>query len=81
MQHRNIPYEYHEWTAYNGQKCSSYTCKSFNFYPYHMISFPANTEQEMNDKIDELLDNRQVHVNQRKLADTGTAATYASNSH
>ena len=54
MQHRNIPYEYREWTAYNGQKCSAYTCKYFNFYPYHIISFPANTEAEMQNKIDEL---------------------------
>ena len=55
MQYKNIPYNYREWTASNGQKCSSYTCKYFNFYPYHIISFPADTEQEMKDKIDELI--------------------------
>ena len=51
MQHKNIPYNYREWTASNGQKCSSYTCKYFNFYPYHLISFPADTEQEMKDSL------------------------------
>ena len=50
MQHRNIPYEYREWTASNGQECSSYSCKYFNFYPYHLISFPADTEAEMQSK-------------------------------
>ena len=47
MQYRNIPYEYDEWTAYGGKKCKAYTCKYFNFYPYHKISFSTNTEAEM----------------------------------
>lgn len=76
MQHRNIPYEYREWTAYNGQKCSSYTCKYFNFYPYHMISFPANTEQEMKDKIDELINNREVYKIKRDLSTKAAGEFY-----
>lgn len=80
MQHRNIPYEYREWTAYNGQECSSYTCKYFNFYPYHLISFPADTEAKMKDKIDELLDNRVQYEYKRKLSNAGAAEYYASKS-
>lgn len=80
MQYKNIPYEYHEWTASNGQKCSSYTCEYFNFYPYHIISFPANSEAEMQSKIDELLDNRVQYEYKRKLADNGAASYYASKS-
>lgn len=80
MQYKNIPYNYREWTASNGQKCSSYTCKYFNFYPYHIISFPADTEQEMKDKIDELLDNRVQYEYKRKLSNAGAAAYYASKS-
>ena len=80
MQHRNIPYEYHEWTAYNGQQCSAYTCKYFNFYPYHMISFPANTEAEMKDKIDELINNRAQYEYKQKLFNAGAAEYYASKS-
>ena len=80
MQHRNIPYEYREWTAYNGQECSSYTCKYFNFYPYHIMSFPANTEAEMKDKIDELLDNRVQYEYKRKLSNAGAEEYYASKS-
>ncbi len=76
MQHRNIPYEYRKWTASNGQKCSSYTCKYFNFYPYHLISFPANTEAEMKSKIDELIDNRQVYVAKHKLSTKAAGEFY-----
>jgi hypothetical protein len=80
MQYKNIPYSYRQWTASNGQECSSYLCKYFNFYPYHLISFPANTEQEMKDKIDELLDNRVQYEYKRKLSNAGAAAYYASKS-
>ena len=80
MQHRNIPYEYREWTAYNGQECSSYTCKYFDFYPYHLISFPADTEAEMQSRIDELLDNRVQYEYKRKLSNAGAAEYYASKS-
>jgi hypothetical protein len=44
------------------------------------MSFPANTEQEMKDKIDELLDNRVQYEYKRKLSNAGTAAYYASKS-
>ena len=80
MQHRNIPYEYREWTSYDGKQCSAYTCKYFNFYPYHLISFPANTEAEMKSKIDELIDNRVQYEYKRKLSNAGAAEYYASKS-
>jgi hypothetical protein len=44
------------------------------------MSFPANTEQEMKDKIDELLDNRVQYEYKRKLSNAGAAAYYASKS-
>ena len=80
MQRRNIPYEYREWTASNGQKCSSYTCKYFNFYPYHIMSFSTELEQDMIAQIDEYIDNREVYNIKRKLADNGAASYYASKS-
>lgn len=80
MQHRNIPYEYHEWTSYDGKQCSAYTCEYFNFYPYHLISFPANTKAEMQSKIDELIDNRVQYEYKRKLSNAGAAEYYASKS-
>lgn len=80
MQYRNIPYEYDEWTAYGGKKCKAYTCKYFNFYPYHKISFSTNTEAEMKDEIDNLIDNRVQYEYRRKLADKAAASYYASKS-
>ena len=80
MQHRNIPYNYREWTASNGQKCSSYTCKYFNFHPYHIISFSTELEQDMIAQIDEYVDNRVQYEYKRKLSNAGAAAYYASKS-
>ena len=80
MQHKNIPYEYQEWTAYNGQQCSAYTCKYFNFHPYHIISFSTELEQDMIAQIDEYVDNREVYNIKRKLSNAGAAEYYASKS-
>ena len=80
MQHKNIPYEYQEWTAYNGQKCSAYTCKYFNFHPYHIISFSTELEQDMIAQIDEYIDNRVQYEYKRKLSNAGAAEYYASKS-
>ena len=79
MQHRNIPYEYREWT-YEGTKCSAFTCKYFNFHPYHIMSFSTELEQDMIAQIDELLDNRVQYEYKRKLSNAGAAAYYASKS-
>ena len=79
MQHRNIPYEYREWT-YEGTKCSAFTCKYFNFHPYHIMSFSTELEQDMIAQIDELLDNRVQYEYKRKLSNAGASAYYASKS-
>ena len=76
MQHRNIPYEFTEWTAYNGQECSAYTCKYFNFHPYHIMSFSTELEQDMIAQIDEYIDNRHVYVAKRNLTDKAAADFY-----
>ena len=80
MQHKNIPYNYRECTASNGQKCSAFTCKYFNFHPYHIMSFSTELEQDMIAQIDELLDNRVQYEYKRKLSNAGAAAYYASKS-
>ena len=76
MQHRNIPYEYREWTASNGQKCSAFTCKYFNFHPYHIMSFSTNTEQDMITQIDEYIDNREVYKIKRDLSTKAAGEFY-----
>ena len=67
MQHNNIPYT--EGKGY-------FTCKYFNFYPYHIISFSTNTEQEMKDKIDDLTNNRVAYEAKYKLSTKAAAEFY-----
>ena len=67
MQHNNIPYT--EGKGY-------FTCKYFNFYPYHIISFSTDTEQEMKDKIDDLANNRVAYEAKYKLSTKAAAEFY-----
>ena len=67
MQHRNIPYKYEEWTSHDGTKCSAFTCKYFNFHPYHIMSFSTELEQDMITQIDEYVDNRVAYEAKYKL--------------
>ena len=53
MQHRNIPYEYHEWKTAKGKTASGYSCEYFNFHPYHIQSFSTELEQDMIHRIDD----------------------------
>lgn len=76
MQHRNIPYKYEEWTSYDGQKCSAFTCKYFNFHPYHIMSFSTELEQDMIAQIDEYIDNREVYKIKRDLSTQAAADFY-----
>ena len=76
--HRGIPYHYSEWTTYNGELASGYGCKHFNFAPYYVSYLPAQSEDEMKARIDDLIDNHDKYVKQRKLHDAGCAEYYAS---
>lgn len=76
MQYRNIPYEYDEWTTWNGKKASGYSCEYFNFHPYHIQSFSTELEQDMIHRIDDYLDNRATYEYRRKLSDASAAAYY-----
>ena len=67
MQHNNIPYT--EGKGY-------FTCKYFNFYPYHIISFSTDTEQEMQDKIDDLTNNLVAYEAKYKLSTKAAAEFY-----
>ena len=76
MQHRNIPYEYREWTTWNGKQASGYSCEYFNFHPYHIQSFSTLTQQGMINRIDEYLDNQAAYEYRRKLSDASNQAYY-----
>ena len=67
MQHNNIPYT--EGKGY-------FTGKYLNFYPYHIISFSTDTEQEMKDKIDDLTNNRVAYEAKYKLSTKAAAEFY-----
>lgn len=76
MQHRNIPYEYREWTTWNGKQASGYSCEYFNFAPYYISHFGTQTEAEMHERIDDYLDNRTKYESLRKWKDASAAAYY-----
>jgi|TARA_R100000081_G_C4758145_1_gene138295 hypothetical protein len=67
----NIPYEvkdnkFNQW----------FTCKYFNFYPYHIMSFSTNTEDEMKQKIADYVDNRVKYERKYKLSTKAAAQFY-----
>ena len=74
--YRDIPYEYNEWTTWNGKQASGYSCDYFNFHPYHIMSFSTKTEAEMHERIDDYLDNRATYEYKRKLSDASAADYY-----
>ena len=76
--HRGIPYHYKEWTTYNGKLASGYGCEHFDFAPYYVSYLPAQSEDEMKARIDDLIDNHDKYVERRKLHDAGCAEYYAS---
>ena len=67
MHHRFIPYT---------ESQGGFTCKYFNFYPYHIISFSTDTEQEMQDKIDDFIDNKASYEYKYKLSTKAAAEFY-----
>lgn len=67
MQYNNIPYT---------QSRGGFTCKYFNFYPYHIMSFSTDTEQEMKDKINDLVSNRVTYEAKYKLSKQAASDFY-----
>ena len=67
MKYKNIPY-----TEARG----SFTCKYFNFYPYHIISFSTDTEEDMHKRINEYVENKSVYEAKYKLSKQASADFY-----
>jgi hypothetical protein len=63
----NIPYEVNDY---------GFTCKYFNFYPYHIMSFSTKTEDEMKDRIKEYVENRVKYERKYKLHTNAAAEFY-----
>ena len=62
-----IPYEANSY---------GFTCKYFNFYPYHIMSFSTKTEDEMKQKIADYVDNRVKYERKYKLHTNAAAEFY-----
>ncbi len=76
MQYRNVPYKFQKWKSFDGTECSAFTCKYFNFSPYHIMSFSTELEQDMRAQIDEYIDNREVYKIKRDLSNQAAADFY-----
>ena len=76
MQHRNIPYEYNEWTTYNGKPASGYSCEAFTEFPYYITQLTAQTEDGIKERIDYFLDHKAEYAARRKLSDASNQAYY-----
>ena len=62
-----IPYEANSY---------GFTCKYFNFYPYHIMSFSTKTEDEMKSRIKEYVDNRVKYERKFKLHTNAASEFY-----
>ena len=77
--YRDTPYEYHEWTTYNGKQAKGFNCRCENLLQYvNVVSFGTMTEDEMHERIDDYLDNVEHHKELQRLHNEGCAAYYAS---
>ncbi len=65
--HKLIPYEVNDY---------GFTCKYFNFYPYHIMSFSTKTEDEMRDRIKEYVENRVKYERKFKLHTNAASEFY-----
>ena len=62
-----IPYEVNDY---------GFTCKYFNFYPYHIMSFSTKTEDEMKSRIKEYVENRVKYERKFKLHTNAASKFY-----
>ena len=62
-----IPYEVNDY---------GFTCKYFNFYPYHIMSFSTKTEDEMKSRIKEYVENRVKYERKFKLYTNAASEFY-----
>ena len=76
MQYRNIPYEYNEWTTWNGKPASGYACEAFTEFPYYITRLTAQTEDGIKERIDYFLDHKAEYEARRKLSDASNQAYY-----
>ena len=78
MQYRNIPYDYNEWTTYNGKPASGYSCEAFDEFPYYITRLTAQTEDGIKERIDYFLDHKAEYEARRELSNKAAQEFYNS---
>ena len=78
MQYRDIPYEYNEWTTYNGKPASGYSCEAFDEFPYYIARLTSQTEDGIKERIDDLLDHKAAYEARRELSNKAAESFYKS---
>jgi len=77
--YRDTPYEYHEWTTFDGKPAKGFHCDDETLLQHvNVVSFGTMTEIAMHNKIDDYLDNIEHHKEMQRLHDAGCQAYYDS---
>ncbi len=75
--YRNVKFTYHEWTTFDGNQATGYHCEDSKILDgLNTTSFGSTTYNEMCDKIDDYVDNRDEKLEQQRLYDKAEAAYY-----
>ena len=75
--YRNVKFTYHEWTTFDGNQATGYHCEDPKILDgLNTTSFGSTTYNEMCDKIDDYVDNRDEKLEQQRLYDKAEAAYY-----
>lgn len=76
--YRNIKFKYIEWKTWNGKLATGYSCNDKKLLKdLNIVSFSAQTINEMQEKIDDYIDNKQEKLDNQMLSDRAMAEYYA----
>lgn len=79
IMYRDTEYTYNEWTTWNGKPASGFTCEDKSLLEgINLVSFSSITEDEMHQRIDDHIDNKEHHLEMQRLHDKGCQAYYDS---
>jgi len=75
--YRNVKFTYHEWTTFDGNQATGYHCEDEKILDgLNTTSFGSITYNEMCDKIDDYVDNRDEKLKWQRNYDKAEAEYY-----
>ena len=75
--YRNVKFTYHEWTTFDGNQATGYHCEDSKILDgLNTTSFGSTTYNEMCDKIDDYVDNRDEKLEWQRNYDKAEAEYY-----